>query len=87
MTNGQYFLIYDYSGKRFVVWYNIDGSGTAPDGVYDNTSFRGINSIFLEVDLSGSGDSGNATSTATLMFFKVMQHFPLHIMLLKMVIF
>ena len=66
MTNSQYFLIYDYSGKRYVVWYDIDGSGTAPDGVYDNTSFRGIDSIFIEVDLSASGDSSNATSTATL---------------------
>ena len=66
MTNSQYFLIYDYSGKRYVVWYNIDGSGTVPAGVYDNSTYRGIDSIFIEVDLSASGDTPNATSTATL---------------------
>jgi len=41
----QYVLIYDADGKSYLIWYNSDGSGTAPDADQDYS---------LEVDISST---------------------------------
>jgi len=66
LSDGKYFLLYDTLGNRICVWYNVTGSGTAPN--LANGGYRGISTEFVEVNISGySSTTSDSIANGTML--------------------
>ena len=66
IANGEFFLI-EGTRKRFCVYYDVDGSATAPDFLQTHTQLRNGSTVYIKVDVQTSTDTdqvADATLTA-----------------------